>query len=53
MRRIIQQSAFPVLLGMAAAYALTAAGASLLAADVLARTSWPCSLIDQRQICSL
>jgi hypothetical protein len=39
LRRIIQRSAFPALLGMAATYALTAIVAALLAADSLARNS--------------
>jgi hypothetical protein len=39
LRRIIQKSTFPALLGMAATYALTAIVAILLAADGLARNS--------------
>ena len=39
LRRIVQRSAFPALLGMAATYALTAIVAALLAADSLARNS--------------
>ena len=39
LRRIIQKSTFPALLGMAATYALTAILAALLAADSLARNS--------------
>jgi hypothetical protein len=39
LRRIIQKSTFPALLGMAATYALTAMLAALLAADSLARNS--------------
>ena len=39
LRRIIQNSAFATLLGMAAIYALTAIVAALLAADGLARNS--------------
>jgi hypothetical protein len=39
LRRIIQNSAFPALLGIAATYALTAILAALLAADSLARNS--------------
>jgi hypothetical protein len=39
LRRIIQKSTFPALLGMAATYALTAILTALLAADSLARNS--------------
>jgi hypothetical protein len=39
LRRIMQKSAFPALLAMAATYALTAIVAALLAADSLARNS--------------
>ena len=39
LRKIIQNSAFATLLGMAATYALTAIVAALLAADGLARNS--------------
>jgi len=39
LRRIIQNSAFATLLGMAAIYALTAIVAALLAADGLAHNS--------------
>ena len=39
LRRIIQNSAFATLLGMAATYALTVTVAALLAADGLARKS--------------
>ena len=39
LRRIIQNSAFATLLGIAATYALTATVAALLAADGLARNS--------------
>jgi hypothetical protein len=39
LRRIIQNSAFPALLGMAATYTLAATLVVLFAADGLARTS--------------
>ena len=39
MRRIIQNSAFATLLGIAATYVLTAIVAAMLAADGLARNS--------------
>ena len=39
LRRIIENSGFVTLLGMAATYALTATAAALLAADGLARNS--------------